>query len=76
MSGKPVDREAGAMHTVLGVRLHNDDRDALVELARARGMKHPEMIRQILRHAIAKWAEADAELERERSAPLEAADQL
>ena len=50
---------------VLGVRVPVSDSDALVELARKRGVKRPELIREILRHALAK-AEEERE-ERERS---------
>lgn len=51
---------------VLGVRVPTSDRERLVELARRKGVKHPELIREIIQHALAK---AKAEEERERARP-------
>jgi hypothetical protein len=63
MVGRPLDPEAGAMSTIVAARVPDSDADALVELARRRGVKRPELIREILHHALAKTAaEADAEL--------------
>jgi hypothetical protein len=69
MVAVPRDPEAGVM-TVLGVRIPDADRDALVELARKKDVKRPELIREMMRWAIARWtAELEAEAELARTGP-------
>ena len=55
---------------VLGVRVPVSDRERLVELARQKGVKRPELIREIIEHALTK---AKAEEERKRAGPPQAA---
>jgi hypothetical protein len=70
MPRPPLDPDAGVMTTIVAARVPDADADALVALARARGLRRPELIREILRHAIAKWA-AEAELEGDTGPPVE-----
>jgi hypothetical protein len=44
-------------------RLPDEDHDALTEQARRRGVRQPQLLREIIRHAVQKWM-AEAELER------------
>jgi hypothetical protein len=46
---------------LLGVRVPASDADALVELARRKHMKRPELVREMMRWALDRWA-AEAEL--------------
>jgi hypothetical protein len=50
-------------------RMTHGDHDRLVELARKKGLKRPEMIRELMRWALDK-AEAEEREERERAQPL------
>jgi hypothetical protein len=55
------------MGTIVAARMPDSDADALVDLARRRGVKRPELIREILRHALARAA-AETELEQQARA--------
>jgi hypothetical protein len=60
MSRYPALNERGGRAVLVQARVSDADHDALVELARRKGLKQPEMIREIMRWAIAKYvAEED-----------------
>jgi hypothetical protein len=49
------------MSTIAAARLPDADNDRLVELARRKGLRRPEMIRELMHWALDKWAEAELE---------------
>jgi predicted DNA-binding protein len=60
----------GAMSNIVAARVPDEDHDRLIELARRKGMKHPEMVRQVIMWGL----ERAAQIEREEQARLASMD--
>lgn len=59
------------MNNIVAARVPDEDNARLIELARRKGMKHPEMVRQVIMWGLERAAQLEREeLERERAEPL------
>ena len=66
---RPPLNPGGGAAARIETRMPDCDHDRLVELARRKGLKRPEMIRELMRWALDR-AEAQEREERERAEPL------
>lgn len=66
--GRPPLNPRGGDAVRIETRIEDGDHDRLVELARKKGLKHPEMIRELMKWALDR-AEAEERAERERAMP-------